>query len=198
MKKLLNVGGLNKEMPLPPQYADFEHILLDIDPTGSPDLLCDARQLSELEPDQFDAILCSHNLEHYFHHEVPQVLAGFLHVLKPHGFVQILVPNMQEVMRAAVSRNLDVEDVLYVSAVGPITVRDVIYGFAPEIERSGKDYFAHKTCFSAQSLANLLTAVGFNAMFSQDLGLELDVLAFKDTPDPEALALFKLKAGSVV
>lgn len=198
MKKLLNVGGLQKDIPLPAHYGDYEHILLDIDPTSSPDLLCDARSLSELEPDQFDAILCSHNLEHYFHHEVPQVLAGFLHVLKPHGFVQIIVPNLHEVMREAISRNLDVEDVLYISEAGPITVRDVIYGYAPEIARSGKDYFAHKTCFSAQSLANLLAAVGFSTLFSQALNLEIDILAFKDTPDPEALELFKFSERSAV
>jgi hypothetical protein len=56
LKKVLNVGGNDKAIPLPPQYADFEHLLLDIDPKGSPDILCDARELMTLEGGQFDAI----------------------------------------------------------------------------------------------------------------------------------------------
>jgi hypothetical protein len=46
LKKVLNVGGNNKLIALPPQYADFEHLLLDIDPKGEPDILCDARLLT--------------------------------------------------------------------------------------------------------------------------------------------------------
>ena len=64
MKKVLNVGGNNKAIALPPQYADFDHLLLDIDPKGAPDIVCDARQLTTLAASQFDAVYCSHNLEH--------------------------------------------------------------------------------------------------------------------------------------
>ena len=84
-RKVLNVGGGSKSIALPPQYAEFEHILLDIDPSDSPDIVCDARSLQDLEPEQFDAVYCSHNLEHYFWHDVPRVLDGFTHVLKPNG-----------------------------------------------------------------------------------------------------------------
>jgi predicted SAM-dependent methyltransferase len=44
-------------------------------------------------------VYCSHNLEHYYHHEVPRVLAGSLHVLKPHGFAEIRVPDVEAVCR---------------------------------------------------------------------------------------------------
>ena len=63
MKRVLNVGGNNKGIPLPPQYAEFEQTLLDIDPRGSPDIVCDARNLTTLDGGQFDAVYCSHNLE---------------------------------------------------------------------------------------------------------------------------------------
>ena len=76
MKRALNVGGNSKEIPLPPEYLDFEHRLLDIDPLCNPDIILDARRLTELPSGQFDAIYCSHNLEHYFRHDVPKVLAG--------------------------------------------------------------------------------------------------------------------------
>ena len=188
--KVLNVGGFSKDIPLPPQYQGFDHILLDIDPKGSPDIVCDARTLTTLEPNQFDAIYCSHNLEHYYPHDVPRVLAGFLHVLKENGFAQIRVPDLNELMRTVVERNLDLEDVLYQSPSGPIMVRDVIYGYSVEIERSGVDFFAHKTGFTQKSLANALQRAGFANLFSRTGGLEVDALAFKGTPNPVYLSLF--------
>jgi SAM-dependent methyltransferase len=192
MKRVLNVGGGDKSIGLPGQYDGFEHVLLDIDPAGGPDIVCDARRLDSLEPAQFDAIYCSHNLEHYHRHEVPKVLAGFLHLLRPDGFAQIRVPDMEEVMRQAVERRLDIEDTLYDSPAGPITVLDVIYGYGIEIERSGRDFYAHKTGFSNRSLARALQAAGFSRSFSGRGNLEINVLAFKGEPAAATRALFGL------
>jgi SAM-dependent methyltransferase len=191
-KKVLNVGGNSKAIALPAPYAEFEHLLLDIDPKGSPDILSDARDLATLEAGQFDAVYCSHNLEHYFRHDVPKVLAGFLHVLREGGFAHIRVPDLQAVMRVAMEKNMDLEDVLYVSPAGPIMVLDVIYGYSVEIERSGHDFFAHKTGFTPQSLSRTLRAAGFSAIYSGTGNLEIRAVAFKGTPDPEFLALFQL------
>lgn len=190
MKKVLNVGGNNKAIALPPQYAEFEHLLLDIDPKGSPDIVCDARKLNSLESGQFDAVYCSHNLEHYYRHDVKEVLAGFLHVLKDGGFAQILVPDVHAVMRVSIERGLDVEDILYTSPAGPITVLDVLYGYGVEIERSGQDFFAHKTGFTQKSLANALQKAGFSKMYSGMGNLEVNALAFKGVPDQAARKLF--------
>jgi len=194
MKKVLNVGGNNKEIPLPPQYAGFEHVLLDIDPARGPDVVCDARKLTTLGAGQFDAVYCSHNLEHYYRHDVPRVLAGFLHVLKPGGFAQIQVPDIQAVMRATVQRGLDVEDVLYQSPAGPITVADVVYGWGLEIERSGNDFFSHKNGFTEKSLLKALNQAGFAKTYLAQAGFELGALAFKSVPDAAARALFGLPA----
>ncbi len=38
MKRVLNVGGANKTIPLPPAYQGWEHVLLDIDPRAHPTL----------------------------------------------------------------------------------------------------------------------------------------------------------------
>src|SRR5438045_1858589 len=92
--RVLNVGGGSKEIPLPPHYADWEHVLLDIDPTAKPDVVCDARGLSALPAAEYDAIYCSHNLEHYYKHDGIKVLRGFMHVLKPNGFAEIRVPDI--------------------------------------------------------------------------------------------------------
>ena len=185
MKKVLNVGGGHKGIPLPPLYAGFEHLLLDIDPRGEPDILCDARRLETLAPAQFDAVYCSHNLEHYRRHEVPQVLRGFLHVLKPEGFVQIAVPDIQAALRKADAQGLDLDDVLYQSAVGPITVLDVIYGYHVEIERSGQDFYAHKTGFSVKSLGEALIRAGFSNYYGAVTPVEIVALAFRQPPSPE-------------
>jgi len=192
MKKVLNVGGNSKDIPLPPQYAGWEHVLLDIDPSDGPDVVCDARELGSLPGSTYDSVYCSHNLEHYFRHDALKVLAGFLHVLRPDGFAYIRVPDMTEVMRTAVNNNLDIDDILYQSPAGPITVRDVIYGHAGEIENSGQDFFAHKNGFSEKSLRAILRAAGFRWIFTGVGNLEVMALAFLNRPDDNVRALFKL------
>jgi ubiquinone/menaquinone biosynthesis C-methylase UbiE len=192
MKRVLNVGGNSKEIQLPQEYAGFDHLLLDIDPRGSPDIVCDARDLATLEGGQFDAVYCSHNLEHYYRHDVPRVLAGFLHVLKDGGFAQIRVPDINEVMRVTFEHDLDIDDVLYESPAGPIMVLDVLYGYSVEIERSKQDFFAHKTGFTQKSLQAALQRSGFSKVYSKTGDLEVNALAFKGEPDPFVRSLFSL------
>ena len=194
--RVLNVGGNSKAIPLPSAYEKFEHILLDIDPKGKPDLVCDARQLTALEPHQFDAVYCSHNLEHYFAHDVRKVLDGFLHVLKPGGFAQVIVPDLAALMEVAVSSRLDVEDTLYVSPGGPISVLDVLYGWRKKIEETNQDYFAHKTGFTSTSLVRHLKARGFDTVYCRTERLEVDTVAFKGPPEAKYLSLLGLAAPS--
>lgn len=192
MKKVLNVGGNSKKLPLPPEYAGWEHVLLDIDPRGNPDVVCDARELASLPAAEYDSVYCSHNLEHYLHHEAKKVLAGFVHVLKADGFALIRVPDMGEVMRTVVEKSLDIEDVLYQSPAGPILVRDVIYGYGVEIERSGNDFYAHKTGFTQKSLTAMLNACGFPWVYGGVGNLEVMAVAFVNQPDEYAVKLFNL------
>lgn len=192
MRKVLNVGGNSKEIPLPAHYSGWEHVLLDIDPRGNPDVVCDARELTTLPADTYDSIYCAHNLEHYYRHDVAKVLAGFAHVLKPDGFALIRVPDLNEVMRTVVAKNLDIDDVLYQVALGPITVRDVIYGYGVEIERSGNDFFAHKTGFTEKSLISVLATAGFPYVFVGAGNLEVMALAFLNPPDDYAKELLGL------
>jgi len=121
---------------------------------------------------------------------VPKVLAGFLHVLKPGGFAQVRVPDIAEVMRLANEKSLDLEDVLYQSAAGPILVLDVLYGYGAEIERSGNEYFAHKTGFTRKSLTAALVRSGFSRIYTQTGNIEVNAVAFKGLPDFAAAAQF--------
>jgi SAM-dependent methyltransferase len=184
--RVLNVGGNDRRIPIPPHYAGWEHLILDIDPDVKPDICADAREMTSLEAGTFDAVYCSHNLEHYFAHDVARVLAGFLHVLRPEGFAEIRVPDIEKLMHTAVVRNLDIEDVAYESAAGPVRVLDVLYGFGPEIERSGHDFFAHKTGFTRKSLTRALHAAGFATVVAgpSPVFLELRALAFRSLPSP--------------
>ena len=181
---VLNVGGRSKQIPIPPHYAGWRHLLLDIDPTGSPDVLCDARELQSLDGGQFDAVYCSHNLEHYYRHDGLRVLKGFLHVLKPGGFAEIRVPDLKTVIKHVAATDMDVEDTLYVSPGGPITVRDVIYGWGKQIEESGEDFYAHKTGFTPAALTSILDQAGFTRVFVAVWaeGFEVRALAFKSEP----------------
>lgn len=192
MRKVLNVGGNSKEIALPPEYAGWEHVLLDIDPKGNPDIVCDARELTRLPGSIYDSVYCSHNLEHYYPHDVAKVLAGFSHVLKEDGFIYIRVPDLGELMRTVVKTGLDIDDFLYQSSTGPITVRDVIYGHGVEIERSGNDFFAHKTGFTQKSLTHILKAAGFQWVFTDIGNLEVAALAFMNEPNEYAKKLFEL------
>jgi len=190
--RVLNVGGGTKAIPLPEPYAGWQHDLLDIDPTGGAEIVCDARNLLELPAASYDAVYCSHNLEHYYRHDLPKVLAGFLHVLKPAGLADVRVPDLKAVFEAMIRQGMDIDDVLYESPAGPITVNDVIYGLGRQIAASGVDFFAHKNGFTPRSLARALRGAGFTGIFVTSGPYEVAALAFRQAPTPEQRALFRL------
>lgn len=193
MKSVLNIGGGSKEIAIPSHYQGWRQILLDVDPRSGVDIALDARLLHTLAPSTYDAAYCSHNMEHYHRHHGAEVLRGVHHVLKPDGFLEIRVPDVGEVMRVAVARQLDLDDVLYQSTAGPILLRDVFWGYHVEIERSGHDYYAHKTGFTLKSLVNFVTPAGFPFHASRQENLEIIAIFFKQTPDEDQQRLLNLK-----
>jgi hypothetical protein len=191
VKRFLNVGGGSRTIAIPRFYEGWEQVLLDIDPDVNPDLVWDARQLTQLPAAQYDAVYCSHNLEHYHRHEVGVVLAGFHHVLKADGFADIRVPDLGELMRIVVRDGLDIDDSAYQSPVGPVTVSDVIFGYGVQIER-GNLFFAHKTGFTQKSLIKTLGRCGFPYVFVGSGTLEVIAMAFKNRPTEFATRLLDL------
>jgi hypothetical protein len=191
--KVLNVGGGSKATPIPEYFSNWQHDLLDIDERGNPDLVCDARDLAKLEPNQYDAVYCSHNLEHYYRHEGIKVLQGFVHILKGDGFAEIRVPDIAQVIGAVQDRQLDLDDVLYESAAGPISAHDVVYGLQSEIVNSGQDFYAHKTGFTPKSLVKFLYEGGFRHIYLvEDEHLAVHAFAFKLEPSVKQRALLAL------
>ena len=184
----MNVGGGNKSIPIPNYYDGWTHHLLDIDPTGKPDVLCDARTLVNFPGNAYDSIYCSHNLEHYYSHEVAKVLTGFHHILKKDRFVDVRVPDIKAVVNYMVANDMDIDDVLYKSVGGePIAIKDVIYGWGRQIEESGEDFFSHKTGFSEKSLTTVLGRCGFTRAYVLLAGFDLQVLGFKQQPSQQQL-----------
>ncbi|SFV02955.1 Predicted SAM-depedendent methyltransferase [Polaromonas sp. YR568] len=184
VNSVLNVGGGSKSTPISSHFDGWQHDLLDIDPKGAPDLVCDARQLRTLPGGSYDAVYCSHNLEHYYRHEGLNVVRGFHHILNETGFAEIRVPDIEQVMAAMREQQLELDDVLYQSPAGPITAHDVVYGLQIEIQTSGQDFYAHKTGFTPKSLGKILMDGGFPLVFlsTEQERLAVHALAFKTEP----------------
>jgi len=198
-RHVLDVGGGHRDFTLPAHYADWRRLMLDIDPKAEPDVLIDARRLATLPGGQFDAVYCSHNLEHYHEHEVAQVLAGFAHVLKaPAGFVEIRVPDVHALAVEIATHGRELDDTLYTSPAGPIRLIDVLYGYSRMIAESGVDFYAHKTGFTRATLRRALQAAGFTRAYAlAPLGVyEIRTVALRDAPGEVHRALFGIDAGS--
>lgn len=175
--KLLNVGG-GPTRQVPERYAAYKQDLLDIDQNVNPDICADARDLVNYDSGQYSAVYCSHNLEHYTRKDAERVLAGFRNVLEIGGTVEIHVPNLPQLMRDMLSRNLDIEDVWYRAGSNPISFHDVLYGWSREVD-SGNLFYSHKCGFSALSLYNILDKAGFVDITVQEQGSNLFAFAYR-------------------
>jgi len=182
-RSVLNVGGGTSKILIPEHFDDWAKTVLDVNPKA--DVVCDARKLGDvIANNSFDAIYCSHNLEHYYQHEIPQMLTAFAKALKVDGFAEIRVPDIGAVILNMANKQMDINDEVYSSPSGMITAHDMIYGFGPEIRQTGEDFYAHKTGFTRTSLSASLFANGFPILcFAPELSkMELHVFAFKQQP----------------
>lgn len=140
----------------PEKWAE---VRLDIDPSAKPDLLSSFADMRGAVGDQrFDALFCSHAIEHLHAHEVIPAFGEFLRVLKPAGFALVTCPDL-----AAIASHLlahGAESVAYQSPAGPIRPIDMLFGHSQSIA-DGRVSMAHKTGFTAQRLARTALAAGF-------------------------------------
>jgi hypothetical protein len=187
--KVLNVGGNNKQIAIPSYYDGWQHDLLDIDPDVIPDILCDARLLKDINEytSTYDSVYCSHNLEHFYRHEVRDVLVGFYKVLNENGFCLIQVPHIMNVMRRVVCYNMELTDILYEVSSGPISAYDIIYGWQKQVKESGHDYFTHKGAFTPKMLGDSLVGAGFPNVYITETDWEIIAIAFKCEPTEETI-----------
>lgn len=193
-RNVLNVGGYSKSHLIPHIFSSWRHDLLDIDPSVKPDILCDARELWRLPPRDYDAIFCSHNLEHYYYHDLPKVLKGFNLVLKKDGFLYIVVPDIMAAMKAVLEEGKDFEDELYEVAGNNILVRDLFYGSHIIIEKCNSDFMLHKNGFTESSLKKTLINNGFGYIHTQCSDYNLYAIAFKEKPAKWQLELLNISS----
>lgn len=184
MPKILNVGG-GASRELPEHFKGWNLDVLDIDPTVSPDIVLNAMNMAELPAEQYDAVLCSHALEHFYKHDVPKVLHGFLHVLKAAGVAEIIVPSLTQLFANMSKHSLDIGDVWYRTSSGtPITFHDVLYGWNHAMD-NGNLFYSHKCGFTMCSLGEAVSAAGFKGAQLWDDGYNLYCRAYKEQPCPQ-------------
>ncbi len=177
----LHVGcGKSKRENLPPYYHNMREVRLDISPTVDPDIVADMKDLSVVGAEKFDRVFSSHNLEHVFAHEVVGVLRQFYDVLKPGGIVDISVPDLQQLGEALAKG--DLEKALYNSPAGPITPLDMFYGLRSAVG-NGHYFMAHKTGFTAGTLAEKLNRAGFDGI--RVIRYKYNLNAFAVRPEAE-------------
>lgn len=161
MKNLLHVGcGYSSIEHLPIYFQDksWDEIRLDVDENVNPDIIGTLQDMSIVDDGVIDVLYSSHNIEHVWAFEVPQVVREFARVLKPDGFVIVLCPDITSVAQAILQGRLNKP--VYESPAGPITALDILYGLHTDLER-GRHYMAHKTAFTAESLAQVFLDNGF-------------------------------------
>lgn len=173
---VLNVGG-GSNIAIPDHFNGWTCRVLDINQDVNPDVLCDAKDMRKLAPSEYDCVYSSHTLEHFYRHEVAQVLAGFDHVLKPDGFVQIAVPDIGALLEAA--RGKDIHDSWYIASK-PISFHDVLYGWNWAMSR-GNLFYAHKCGFTERSLTRVMSEQ-FSRVFVASDGMNLHAYGFKKNP----------------
>lgn len=153
----LNVGaGYGKVIH--ETYAGMTEIRVDADPATKPDILADARALPVADG-SVDSVLSSHMLEHFPEEEAEGVLREFRRVIRPGGFVTVIVPDFVAAC-AHVASGLDAEP-CYMTRVGndPIYARDIIFGHRGNAK--GNPLMAHRNGYTPTALFDAVTAAGF-------------------------------------
>ncbi|MBV9287424.1 MAG: methyltransferase domain-containing protein [Hyphomicrobiales bacterium] len=167
----------------------WKELRIDVDPQCGADFvgsISDMRSL--IEDASFDAIWCSHCLEHLYDHEALPAMREFKRILRDDGFALISSPNMDAIAKLLVSE--DIESVAYVAPAGPIRLLDMIFGHTRSIE-AGRPHMAHKTGFTADRLGRMATKAGFaEARVLEGDNLDLWAALMMPKADVSALAAF--------
>src|SRR5260221_459409 len=186
-RRVLNAGsGPSTARQLHPGFRSpgWRETRIDIDPAAEPDVVGSITDMTEpFAGGSFDAVWCSHVLEHLFTHQVPAALAEFRRVLRPDGFALVTSPDVEAVAALIVERGLD--QVAYVSLAGPISALDILYGHSASIAR-GRTSMAHHTGFSSASIGQRLIDAGFSSVLVKQEQFDLWALALMAEADKPA------------
>jgi SAM-dependent methyltransferase len=167
-------GGLGG---LPPAFADWRELRVDVDPLTQPDILTDITDLSAIRTGTVDAVWASHCIEHLYQHQVGKAFAEINRVLAPVGIACILVPDLQTIAGYIVADRM--HEPVYDSPAGPITPHDVVFGYGADIAK-GRTSMAHRCGFTPAAMVHALAAANFGqSVVLRRSTLELAAVASK-------------------
>ena len=195
-KTILHVGPGHRSngaaLPMALLSGEWREVRLDIDPANEPDIVGSMLDMAAVSDASIDAIYSAHNIEHVFAHEVPIVLAEFLRVLKPQGFLVVTCPDLQSVCALVADDKLT--DTAYMAPAGPVMPLDVLFGHSAALA-AGHLYMAHKCGFTLKTLAAALTSASFKTTVGKRRlqSLDLWMVASKDPMAEAALRELALK-----
>jgi len=113
---------------MPSHYFGWKRELLASEPTPEASVVQDLFKLDKLDGKSYDAIFFAHRLKNQPLDHAGRILQGFRHLVRPGGFVHIVVPDVVTLMKHMLDNNKDLEDEAYMSPAGPISYHDVLYG----------------------------------------------------------------------
>lgn len=128
-----------------------------------PDIVSTLLDMHSIESASYDAVFSAHSLERHFSHEVPKVLANFIRVLKPSGYLVLFCTDLQAVCRLVADDKL--LETAYDAPAGSITPLDILYGYRPALA-AGKVEYACRCGFTARALLGTLSQAGFRSVWA--------------------------------
>ena len=194
--RVLHVGsGPIRTDKLHPVFRSdgWQEVRTDIDPKVEPDLVLDISDMVSVEANSFDAIWCSHCLEHLDEHKVERALREFCRILKPTGFALITSPDLLMVAQLVVDGREDM--VAYVSPAGEVRAIDMMFGFQPSIA-AGNEFMRHNTGFTRKRIGRMMQAAGFaETRIVTGRSFDLWAAGFCDKADTQAILNALVGAG---
>ena len=146
---------------MPPMFAAWRQVRVDIDPAVKPDVLADLTDLSPIGTGFADGLWAAHCIEHLYAHDAARALGEIHRVLRDDGFACIVVPDLQTI--AGVIAQDRMHETLYQSPAGPITPHDIVYGLGPALAR-GHLTMAHRSGFTPTAMMSALAKAGFGGI----------------------------------
>lgn len=151
-----------------PLFAGWTEVRLDIDDQYGADIVGDMRDETTWRPqcatsyaaeNPFDAVFCSHALEHLHLYDAPKCLATFRSVLKADGRLYVVVPNFEAACRHIIEGR---GEKLYDSPAGPIFAHEVIFG--KELWTHQNLFQRHLTGYTPDLLRGIFVGAGFKIL----------------------------------
>lgn len=174
---------------------DWFELRLDIDAKVKPHIVADMTDLSMIPDHSVHAVWSSHNIEHLYPHVVPVALKEINRVIAWGGHFLVTLPDIQTV--ANFVAHGDLEDPIYDSPAGPISPIDILYGFRASMAR-GNLFMAHRTAFTAKTLAFHLREAGFSNIVVKREWVDLWAVGYNyPIGDPKRVENISIQTGEM-